>query len=1192
MPPKASIVPSRDTLRVLRHLALAGSAIGAFGGTAVLSADIYCRIRLAEQVLENAKILKACQCRKYHSDADASNSKKKESNSHWSPYSIYPESNVIGDGIDVLPSTVEKAYASIKGERSRRLPTLDSVENGADTSTTKRPRVLDAESSDHTVQPFSSSDGKSPNNKSSLPLQRTWSPPYYNPLLIRDSSIPPHLEARFDDEGNILLERRWKISSFAGSKCPHDMNPMQVMEKARNLSELLRKRPMAELDPSWIIGLPSALISIDLLNTRRLLKTLLRSGRMDPAQLGTFILHNYRKSPLVTEMCARFYLAYGATFDFTIPNQDKMLVNMMKAFTSNGHFKAAQTLLYSLPGNLQGVRDARSIQVACAAHFLSALFKASQSLQLINGHFEKIREWENGTFMACELLVVMAQASIDSGRYAEVEKYIQLAKTYGIEESLGMHMTKLFSFAVREKWNIVESELRDLGVNRKKGSNKSVQMGFHKILVEYRNQHTYQEILGFFHRSIKSHQIVPDRLISQELILILVENGELDGVEQWLQYIKDRGLENPMTILFVDRLIRRFSSNNSVTDTSLEKLSYFFSYGFSEDNDSARSYIAEKFKEHAARRKLSKSLSPTQRRKLTAVKVKKKYNRLRYRMTPPDLILRRILTAMANNRPGKAVKAFKRAKNRNMKLTGDHLEFAVRASLRYRQDIEESIQLITEARNVGIPSDTAIIALLVRTVNNAIRRSSYSQQLREDARNKIFKLYEFLAQHDLPIKHYVVVSIAARYIAQKRKGAAAIGILADIANSKWANDSFFSIETLTVFIKGYAIIGDLEGLQWTLKMVDRQKLKVDKVFYETLRYAKYPLLVTRRRSLQARGLDHMVDEDQMKAMNIMETWKENIRTRYLADSQEEFSRGKAIARFAMKFIEPEKLEPMVCGKLEQAGTGLWLKREIEGDTMDDIQKYQSFPAIDSKGQQSSQVQASISHSFEVGTQPYLQTQAQLQPQSQSQPQPQTSITARTPSNPRNAMSPIDSTTTGIQAGPIYPEAGKPDPLAATTLELEPQYNNPKNEDVEFKSESNDNSTTIKVETTEHLQEMTQSLETTPTKIKSQTGDDIMSKISGYKFYRATAVQDKSNLKPFKSLQTPHHPKEVLGLNDVFMKPGDPKLKNTIYDLKDMLHPTNAEPELTIPWNTWAHTPYRTKGKTFLEYKKYVPPTPA
>ncbi|KAJ5596967.1 hypothetical protein N7450_003425 [Penicillium hetheringtonii] len=51
-------VPSRNALRVLRQLALAGSTVGGFCTVGVVTYDVHRRVRVAEQIIENKRTLR------------------------------------------------------------------------------------------------------------------------------------------------------------------------------------------------------------------------------------------------------------------------------------------------------------------------------------------------------------------------------------------------------------------------------------------------------------------------------------------------------------------------------------------------------------------------------------------------------------------------------------------------------------------------------------------------------------------------------------------------------------------------------------------------------------------------------------------------------------------------------------------------------------------------------------------------------------------------------------------------------------------------------------------------------------------------------------------------------------------------------------------------------------------------------
>ncbi|KAJ6002091.1 hypothetical protein N7522_007318 [Penicillium canescens] len=53
----SALVPSRNALRVLRQLALAGSTVGGFCAVAAFTYDVHRRIRIAEKIIENKRTI-------------------------------------------------------------------------------------------------------------------------------------------------------------------------------------------------------------------------------------------------------------------------------------------------------------------------------------------------------------------------------------------------------------------------------------------------------------------------------------------------------------------------------------------------------------------------------------------------------------------------------------------------------------------------------------------------------------------------------------------------------------------------------------------------------------------------------------------------------------------------------------------------------------------------------------------------------------------------------------------------------------------------------------------------------------------------------------------------------------------------------------------------------------------------------
>ncbi|RMY34642.1 hypothetical protein D0865_14134 [Hortaea werneckii] len=162
------------------------------------------------------------------------------------------------------------------------------------------------------------------------------------------------------------------------------------------------------------------------------------------------------------------------------------------------------------------------------------------------------------------------------------------------------------------------------------------------------------------------------------------------------------------------------------------------------------------------------------------------------------------------------------------------LEIAVEACIRlHRGERTAAEGLMTRARDAGMNVTCAMGPMLIHQIYH-LKSSD-----KKDANNLRITTIEYYRMNDekgWPVKHHVGVT-AANTLINNGMPEHGLNILQAIYNSGWASRRPLGIEAITVFLKGYAALFSVEGMEWVLGTVLHQQMRIDHKFLRTLRRA-------------------------------------------------------------------------------------------------------------------------------------------------------------------------------------------------------------------------------------------------------------------------------------------------------------------------------------------------------------------
>ncbi|KAK5133200.1 hypothetical protein LTR08_008035 [Meristemomyces frigidus] len=188
------------------------------------------------------------------------------------------------------------------------------------------------------------------------------------------------------------------------------------------------------------------------------------------------------------------------------------------------------------------------------------------------------------------------------------------------------------------------------------------------------------------------------------------------------------------------------------------------------------------------------------------------------------------------------------------------LEVTVEASLRlHRGQRDDAERIMRQARDAGMNVTCAMGPMLIHQMYHLTPTG------KNDANNlrvSVIEYYRMNGENGWPVKHHVGVT-AANILIDNRQPEHGINILDAIYRSEWAQQRKLDIVAMTVFVKGYAALRSMTGLQWAVETVLAQNMRIDRKFLATLRnvqkmYARTAHTTVPRKIGQRQGIASIV----------------------------------------------------------------------------------------------------------------------------------------------------------------------------------------------------------------------------------------------------------------------------------------------------------------------------------------------
>ncbi|GAB7360144.1 hypothetical protein MBLNU230_g7907t1 [Neophaeotheca triangularis] len=193
------------------------------------------------------------------------------------------------------------------------------------------------------------------------------------------------------------------------------------------------------------------------------------------------------------------------------------------------------------------------------------------------------------------------------------------------------------------------------------------------------------------------------------------------------------------------------------------------------------------------------------------------------------------------------------------------LEVAVEASLRlHKGDSSHAEEIMQRAHDAGFNVTCAMAPLL-------IHKMYHTRELTQEGLGKMINMtseyYRVNEENGWPTRHHVAVT-AANILINRHRPLEGLKLLSNISSSQWVKDKAMPIEALTVYIKGYTVVGKIDGVKWAVSTVLDSDMRIDTIFLTTLKLCVKRISADKRMptpdSKLLSLLDHLYDKCRAK----------------------------------------------------------------------------------------------------------------------------------------------------------------------------------------------------------------------------------------------------------------------------------------------------------------------------------------
>ncbi|KAJ5573513.1 uncharacterized protein N7459_007940 [Penicillium hispanicum] len=766
-------VPSRNALRVLRQLALAGSTVGGFCAVATITYDVHRRVRVAEQIIENKRTLRTSA-----PNYDATSSAKR------------------------LTAMMEAAEA---GE----FLGLESLK--------RREAALRSE-------PKNAPDEEDIVDYSFMPPSRPPKPrPPFAMNRIGAFNLPRPADARSTARNQIALAREAQEAdqAVAAGDLPLEDALRDFLKNGRDIDAanlFLNHVPPSLDEPiSWERREIAREVFTancargNLYIARSVFERLEKVTVMD-TEIWTMMMHLLAKEGHIDSAAAIFE---RHRTKLIVPGH--MLEVVLRCLLESRRLGAAKWLFYA--------RIKHDENGGLCGAFLDGIWRKTRNSKVLADEFRHIvTSLANLERKPTEKVFnPLIKAYVEAGKFEDAEALVEdMPGKFGVQPGCRTMGLLVYGRALECNWDGVMAGLREmheLGFTRQKQNFANV---FDRVFLEYYPAHSGPQIFDFLMACINEFHIVPDKILHRHMLEAMVERGDADLVGKIIRMANKRkwntGLDQEELVHILEA--RRVSMEDTPVGFWRMLQAAKKQYG---QVASSRRLMGSSAESYSLDRGVLKPIHipaeevyPKSMQNLSGSKSINVYIPLHKRMEHYIHI-------------GKfpaALECFRRANGAGYPIKPIHIQLAVIAHILY-----EGIAGLKPARDL-IRHEWPYWAKLP-TVRHTPRFPRFVplffQQLMQldiarvrDGLLMKMALFEFyrlcVDTPNLNFKHHASVAISRRLI-QFGRPKVAISILEAVYISKWRKEYGFDQVQLKMLLRAFAVVGFARGVWWCLLTV-------------------------------------------------------------------------------------------------------------------------------------------------------------------------------------------------------------------------------------------------------------------------------------------------------------------------------------------------------------------------------------
>lgn len=786
-----TLVPSRNALRVLRQLALAGSTLTSVCTLAAVTYDINRRVAIAERLVESKRTLQTSA--PYY---DATTSAQR--------LAMMIEAAEEGEFEGLASLKVKgwtKPHPAFGEDKKKKNAEVEEQKTSAPTQPEQTGPVSYVPPKDRMVVP-------------SIYIQQ-WK------RLRRGEDVPPSSTAENRAESS---QAAANPSETAPSSTAADNKLKEVdfnapfgyaQDTCTNLEiirDLLDRGQIIDAAEMFLETHPTTLRALSM-ESRELAKDIFyancRANNVFTARSIFFRIDELDQvSPRMwkvllvvlakngaVESAGRLYMQYRNTMKLP----PFLIEVVLRCLLESHRFREAQYLMYA---SVQHDRNC-----GLCGLFLTGLWKKTHNIDLINQQLIKLLEiLQRFRKRPSERLFnPVMKAYVECGRAADAEALAKdMEARYGIAPNCRTKGILLQAKAFACDWEAVEQgldEMHELGMTK----DESFIPAFDRVFLEYWPTHSVNAIRNFFYNAVEKYSLVPDKVLYRHVLEAFVEKGNEDLVAELQEFAKARGWDIDIDHNeFMETLrSRRLAQEKSPAGFWQMLQAARVKYGQVAATQQILGFDQRSVPlEEVNLMPHTNEVPPWYERTMESVTLTRAIDQHQ----PLDRQLSRFLHA---GNLEAALEAFQRAQVAGYRFSGVHIELALIATLLER----------------GLPAAKA----LVEEHMDSIRQSKpfspkFFQQVLdcepdseiEVIKLAIFRFYSLCWENpSLLVKHHLMNSTAAKLI-KKGQHSEALDLLVTAYKSRWGRRDRFNGTCMKTFVRAFGALDHFRGVRWCI----------------------------------------------------------------------------------------------------------------------------------------------------------------------------------------------------------------------------------------------------------------------------------------------------------------------------------------------------------------------------------------